>query len=508
MPNIVETIREMPVRQKVTMLVVLAVSVAALVLVFAWSQKLDYRLLYSNMADSDAGAVVQKLKEMKVPYRVEGGGILVPEDKVYDLRLQLASQGLPHGGGVGFEVFDKTDFGTTDFVQRLNYRRAMQGELARTIMALSEVEQCRVHLATPEKSLFVQEEAKPSASVLVKLRQGRTLSQGQVQGIVHMVSSSIEGLNPRDVTIIDSRGEMLTRPAEESSLSSSQLEYRRNYERDIESRVVGILEPVVGKSKVRAKVTAALDFTKVEKTEEKYDPDGQVARSEQRSNEKSSSGTSGGVAGVSSNTPAKAVTKAAGGQGQSQKQNETVNYEISRVTSHVVNASGEVKRLSVAVIVDGTYAGQAGAKERKYAPRSEEDIRRYEDLVRKAVGFTADRGDEVRVVNMQFEGAPQEEFGEQPRQIMPIIAAVAKYAVPIVAVVLFFLFVVKPVMKTISVPGAGKRSQAALPEALAELEKAISSQDRKALTGHDQVIEWAKKNPDQAANLIKGWIGE
>ena len=508
MANLVETIKKLPPKNLVILLVAVGMAIAGVVLFLSWIQKADYQVLYANLADNDAGGIVQKLKEQKIPYRLEAGNIMVPADKVYDLRLQLAAQGLPHGGGIGFELFDKTDFGTTDFVQKLNYRRALQGELSRTIMSLAEVEQCRVHLAIPEKSLFVQEGNSPSASVLVKLRSGRTLSQGQIQGIVHLVSSSIEGLNPKEVTVVDSSGDMLTRPSgnDMAGLSSSQLEYQRSYEKEMESRVLGILEPVVGKNKVRAKVTAALDFTKVEKTEEKYDPESQVIRSEQKSIEKSTTGGSGGVPGVTSNLPGKAAAQTGSSQAGSQKQHETVNYEISKVTSHMVNASGEVKKLSVAVIVDGTYSEQEGAKEKKYAPRAEEDIRMYEDLVKKAVGFTTDRGDEVRVVNMAFESIPQEDLGQASKSYMPVILTALRYIVPVIALVLFFLFVVKPLMTTIStLPAARTAGELPLPRTVAEIERAM---ENKALPIQPDVIEWAKKNPDQAASLLKGWIEE
>lgn len=509
MENVIESVKNMPMQKKGVLLAIIALSIAGIVLLFSWMQRVDYQVLYGNLAESDAGSIVQKLKEMKVPYRIEAGSVLVPSERVYDLRLQLAAQGLPHGGGIGFELFDKTGLSTTDFVQRLNYRRALQGELARTINSFAEVEQCRVHLAIPEKTLFFKESDRATASVLVKLRGGRTLAQSQVQGIVHLVSSSVEGLNPKDVTVIDSRGEMLTSPTDDiAGLSSSQLEYQRGFEKDIESRVIGILEPLAGKNRVRARVTASLDFTKIEKTEERFDPDGQVVRSEQKSLEKNTAGGTGGVPGVASNLPGKtgAQTAPSQSQSQSQRQQETINYEISRVTSRVINAPGEVKRLSVAVIVDGSYAAEQGSAEKKYVPRSEEDLKRYQDLVRNAIGYTADRGDEVQVVNMQFEGIPHEEFASHEREYLPLILMAARYVVPLVAVLFFIFMVLKPLLKTLSSrPEAGQSPQLALPRTVAEIEQAM---DQKALPKNQEVIEWARKNPEQAAGLVKGWIEE
>ena len=304
--SLTDQIKIMPLQKKIALLGVAAVTIAAIFMLTTWIQKVDYQLLFSNLSQEDGGAIIQKLNEMRIPYRTEGGGIMVPTDKVYELRLQLASQGLPQGGGVGFELFDKTSFTMTDFVQKLNYRRALQGELSRTIRSLAEIDQCRVHLAVPEKSLFMQKETKPKASVLVKLKSGRRLTQSQVQGIVHLVSSSVRGVDPNDVTLVNNSGEMLTSSVDESmAMTSGQLDYQRNVEKDLETRVMGMLEPVVGKGKVRAKISATVDFTKIEKTEEKYDPDSQVVRSEQRNAEKSSSGGPAGVPGVASNLPDK-----------------------------------------------------------------------------------------------------------------------------------------------------------------------------------------------------------
>ena len=299
----------------------------------------------------------------------------MPSSKVYDVRLQLASQGLPQGGGIGFEIFDKTSFGTTEFVQKLNYKRALQGELARTIMAMGPVEQCRVHLAIPEKSLFVREgeEERATSSVLVRLRSGKSLSGMQVDGIIHLVASSVEGLDSKDVTVVDTKGNVLSKPSGDvAGMSASQFEYQGNYAKDIETRIASILEPVVGKGKVRAKVSAELDMSRVETTEEKFDPESQVVRSEQKQTEKSSTVGASGVPGVTSNLPGKKAAASTPSQGSSEKQNQTVNYEITKVISRTVNAPGMVKKITAAVLVDGTYVAQQGSKEMKYVPRKEE----------------------------------------------------------------------------------------------------------------------------------------
>jgi flagellar M-ring protein FliF len=495
----------------IALLVVVALVITAGILLMTWSQKADQQLLFANLSEEDAGAIVQKLNEQKIPYTTSGGGIMVPADKVYEVRLQLASQGLPQGGGVGYELFDKTSFTMTDFVQKLNYRRALQGELSRTIRSLAEVEQCRVHLAVPEKTLFVQKDDRPKASVLLKLRPGRRLSQAQVQGIVHLVSSSIEGLDPKDVTVVNNTGEMLTSVVDENfAETGSQFEYQRNYERDMETKVISMLEPVVGKGKVKARVAASFDFTKTEKTEEKYDPDSQVARSEQRNTEKSTSAVSGGVPGTASNLPGRQQAAVQPGTpAVSEKKSETINYEITKTVSHVISPTGEIKKLSAVVLVDGTYASAQGQAEKKYTPRTEDEVKQFEDMVKKAVGFSTDRGDEVKVVNLPFETIPQEELAEAsaPSPVMPVVMTASKYLVPFIGVVLLFLFVIKPLMKTLTEPSqiALQQQRLSLPQSAAEMQRALPAQER---SSRDQLIDWAKQNPKDATNLIKGWLEE
>ncbi len=510
MANIIDTIKNWPTKNKIIFFSTIIISIAALVILFSWLQTADYQVLFSNLADDDIGLIIQKLKEMKVPYKIEYSNVLVPAHSVYDLRLQLAAKGIPQGSGIGFELFDKTNFGATNFVQKINYRRAMQGELARTITSIIEVEQCRVHLSIPEKSIFISEEEKPSASVLVKLKSGRYLAKGQVQGIVHLISSSVEGLDSKDVTIIDDHGEMLTHKADDViGLSINQLEYQHNYESAMESRIIDILEPVVGKGKVKAKVTAAIDFTRRESTEEKFDPDGQVVRSEQKDVEKEVSTGNGGVPGVTSNLPGKAKQVSSSNL-VSQKQNETVNYEISKVTKHVMSSFGGIKRLTAAVLVDGTYVEQKDSKEMKYSPRSEEDIKLYDELVKKATGFMSERGDEVKVVNMAFEVIHREELPEPEKEYLPDVITIAKYLVPLLVALFFFLFVLKPMIQVLSISQVGEKvPELPLPQTVNEIEKGMHSKEIPSeKDSTETVIEWAKNNPQQATGLIKGWIEE
>ncbi len=485
----------------------ITLAIAALILAISLIQAPSYQILFSNLTDEDAGLILQKIKEQKIPHKVEGNAIKVPLEKVHDLRLQLASQGLPQGGGVGFELFDKTDLSTTDFVQKLNYRRALQGELSRTIRALPEIEQCRVHLAVPEKSVFMRAAEKPKASVFVKLKAGKRLSKGQVDGIVHLVANSIEGLDPKAVSVVDSKGELLTSVSDDIiGMTNAQIERQQMIEKDLENRIMSMLEPVIGKNKVRAKVAVTLNLTRTEKTEEKYDPEGQVARSEQKNTEKSATGTTGGTPGVTSNLPGKTQPAATALKGQTDKKNEIINYEISKTTSHHIISPGEVKRLSAAVLVDGSYRASQDSKEAKYAARTEEEIRQYEEMAKKAIGFIADRGDEIKVVNMPFEVAPAEEISPAKSEIIPIAMEAAKYLLPIIALILFFLFVIRPLMKVVTTPKAPERPVlpvSSVPEIEAGKTKALPAKTPKEL-----MAEWAKENPKEATNLIKAWISE
>jgi flagellar M-ring protein FliF len=498
----VEGIKSLSTRKKLILLGVLVLGISVLILSLVWLQRPSYQILYSNLSEEDAGAIIQKLQEEKTPYRVSGGAILVPSDKVYELRLRLATQGFPQSGGVGFELFDETNLTMTDFVQKLNYRRALQGELARTIKSITAVDQCRIHLAIPERSLFAEKEERPKASVFVSLKPGRRLNQEQIEGIVHLVSSSVEGLDPKDVTIIDQTGEVLTLPVNETiGITRTQLEFQRNYEKDMEQRIINLLEPVVGKGKVEAKVTASIDFTRIEKTEERIDPDSQVVISEQRETEKSVNGTTGGVPGVASNLPNKTVTQSGASQSQLEKKNETINYEISKVVSRIVASPGEIKRISAVVLLDAnTQAGASGQK----TQRSEEEIKQFEEMVKKAIGFTAERGDEVKVINMPFEIMLEEELPPPKREVIPLVMGVLKYLVPLLTMVLFFLLVMRPLIKVLtSEAPRTERPSTPLHVVKAETERASEKQEKPL---KDRIAEWAHQNPEEAANLIKSWL--
>ncbi|MFY9270884.1 MAG: flagellar basal-body MS-ring/collar protein FliF [Candidatus Manganitrophaceae bacterium] len=515
-------ITTLPIGRKIALLLLLAGTVAGGMVLWLWIQKPDLQVLYSNLSSDDAASVVAKLKEGHVPYTLsaDGSAILIPAEQVHEWRLQLAGQGLPQGGGVGFEIFDRNSFGTTEFVQKLNYRRAIQGELGRTIGQLAEVHKARVHLAIPERSLFSERQEPARASVALTLKSGKRLSEGQIQGIVHLVSSSVEGLSPQAITVIDQHGQILSKTTDGPSatgLTSTQLDYQKNLEKETEGKIQSMLERVVGSEKAVVRVTSLLDFRRVELTEEKFDPDTQVVRSEQRAQEQANgtSANSGpsGIPGVRSNTPPGNQAASPTGttaSNNSQKKNEVINYEISKTVSRIVEPVGAIKKLSVAVLVDGTYEPAQGETGRKYLPRSEEEMKKLEELVKKAMGYSAERQDQVEVVNIPFETGPVSE-GETPEnpslvqtwtQWLPLARLAAG---PLLAVIIFFL-VVRPILKALLAPTAppvlasSSTSNMAFPEN-AEPRRIETSKD-------DQTLKLAKENPQVATQVIKKWIKE
>ena len=446
--------------------------VAFIIFLITWAGRVQYRPLYTNLNPEDASAVVTYLKAQKLPYRLTDSGttVLVSQDKVYETRLALAAKGLPQGGGVGFEIFDRSKLGVTEFVQKINYLRALQGELSRTINQLTEVSHSRVHISLPEKSLFVEQQKPAKASVVLKLRPGKQLNQNEIQGIAHLVASGVEGLSPDNVTIIDQNGRILsskTEAAAATAVASSNQEMQEAVEKRMERKIQTILERVVGPGKVVARVSAKLDLTSSQQTEEKFDPNA-VVRSEQHTEEKSSSTrTAAGVPGVASNVPGQMIaTQASKGKGSEfKKTSDTINYEISKVVTKKVLPPGEVKALSVAVLLDGTYKmkkGKDGKTVKTYVPRSDEEMKQLENLVKNAIGFNADRGDKVSVVNIPFETMKEEvvkvSFLDRILSRSVLVPA-AKYATILLIFFLFYLFIVSPFLKWL------KMQQLALPRA-------------------------------------------
>lgn len=453
-------LKSLPKGKLYTYLLILVMIVGGSVIGLSFVQKENYSLLFSGLSVEDASVIVAKLKDQKIPYRLEANGtaIYVPKEKVYDVRLSLASQNaLPGSGGVGFELFDKASYGMTEFMQNINYKRAIQGELQRTINQMPEIKASRVHIAFPEKSLYTEKERETTASVFVKLKPGRVLSREQVLGIVHLVAGSVEGLKPENVVVVDAAGKVLYRGGDRDSpgfVSAQQFEMQKNIEKRIEESLQSMLDRFLnaGKSIVRASVE--LNLRKVEKLEEEYQPNKVALTSEKRTKEKSSNryGNTGGVPGVKSNMQKKEeqTNKESEKIQLSEREELEASYEVSKTVRKIVEPYGEIKRISVAVVVDGKYEVIKGKKgdEIKYIPRTEKEIEDIKKLVARAIGFSEERGDKIEVINMPFEA---ESFADEKAQLekeekRELIFSLSKYGFYAIITLAILFFVVKPVL--------------------------------------------------------------
>lgn len=399
--------KNLPASGKISLFLVVVGAVVAGILVTSQYKYSGYQYLYTNLSLSDSNRVAERLQSMNVEAKLQGDAILVPGNRVLELRNQLATEGLPQGGGVGFEIFDKQNFGETEFQQRVNYIRAVQGEIARTIMAIDGVEKARVHIVIPEPSLFAQDARQPSASVQINLLKGRRLADGQVKGILHLIVTSVEGLTEANVNIIDQNGNVLFRGNSDAGVGASAkgMEIQQAMEGKLERQVSEMLEKIVGPGGVSVKVSASLNLAQVEKTVEQIDPESRVALSENTVTETStgSTGSAGGTPGAAANLPGAGGASGSGGSSESSKRTEASStYAVSKTTQKILEPVGTIKSISVAVLVDGVYTANEDGTQ-KYDPRSPEDIRKLEDLVRQAVGFDETRGDKVKVENMQFK---------------------------------------------------------------------------------------------------------
>jgi flagellar M-ring protein FliF len=426
-----------------------------------------YGLLYSGLDPSDSSAIVQRLDAQNVPYQLKADGaeILVPQDQVTKLRLSLAGEGIPSGGSIGYEIFDRADaLGTTNFVQQINQIRALEGELARTIRSLREVKSARVHLVMPKRELFSRDQAEPTASVVLVLSTS-ALDKEQVSAIQHLIASAVPGLKPSNVSVIDSKGNLLARGAEggDGQDSANLEDMRRNYEGRLNRAIEELLAQTLGADKVRAEVNADLDFNQVTTNTENYNPDGQVVRSTQTVEEKNNSqeknqDNSVSVANNIPNPPAQQSGTGSSSNSQDQRNEETVNYEISKTVQTEVKHTGNVKRISAAVLVDGTYKPDANGNP-VYTPRSQQELDQIATLVKSAIGFDEKRGDVVQVVNMQFTAS--EAVGTSTFELLGLekedLMRIAELVVLSVIAILVLLLVVRPLLnRMLALPGVAQ----------------------------------------------------
>jgi len=521
----------------------LAAIAAVVWVLFLYSSAPEYRVLFANVPDKDGGAIIAALSQLNVPYRMAdgGGAILVPANQVYETRLKLAGQGLPRGSGVGFEILETQKFGVSQFIEQVNYQRAIEGELARTIQSLAAVQSARVHLAIPRPSVFVRESQKPSASVLVTLYPGRSLDAPQVAAMVNLISTSVPELSPRNVTVVDQNGNLLSAAAGDSgrmALDASQLKYLNQVEATITARIESIVRPITGAENVRAQVAANLDFSETEQTSESFKPNStprdQSIRSQQ-SNDSSSTTPqlAQGVPGALSNQPPGAASAplVAPQPGQTNNQapspatstqkEQTINYEVDKTIRHTKGEVGSIRRLSVAVVVNYRRAGD-GAKA-KPEPLTEQEITQITDLAREAMGFNKERGDTLNVVNAPFRTAAVEDlaagppFWKDPWMIamaLSILKWVGFVGAAFVALMMIRSSVrdlvrlggqAQPIAVGAAAGGAGATVPAGNNEGAAAPPGGPPVQ---AYDGDLRAVrEMAKQDPAIVAQVVKGWVG-
>jgi len=512
--------------QKIMAAVVAGAVLLGFGIFYVMANQVTYKPLYTDLRPEDASEIVNWLKKENVKYELAAGGstIRVPEDRLYDIRLSLAGAGLPKQNGVGFEVFDQTNMGVTDFVQNVQYQRAVQGELERTISRFPQIKSVRVHLAQPKDSLFVSERKDPTASVVLQLNKGEELSPAQVKGIVHLVSSAIPKLKKENVAVVDTSGNILYDPAEmekgkgddPAGLTNAQLVYQKRLEEYYKNKIQTMLEDALGPNKAVARVSTDVDFDSVQINEDKFDPDAVAVRSEQKMSETDVQQDSGGVPGVKGGL----ADKLQGNVNQQnpavikQKKQDTVNYEITRTQRQINAALGKVKRISVGVMVDGSY--QQKDKEMVYVPRTPEEIANLEKIVKAAIGYSMERGDEVRVVNVPFHA--QAAAPSTVAQMADMGTKALKPITNLILAVLFIFFVIRPLLNRYVLKPQEKEM---LQQRMALEEEEMLEGAAGAIAGKKEAIalevgpnaseelrEMASQYPDRAAALIKIWLRE
>lgn len=543
--SIVERIKADP---KIPLMIAAAAAVSIIVALLLWLRSPDYRVLLSNLSAKDGGDIVGQLTQMNVPYQIadNGSAILVPADKVHELRLKLAQSGLPKGGNTGFELLDKEQFGISQFSEQINYQRALEGELSRTIESLSPVQSARVHLAIPKPTLFVREQKLPTASVTVGLLPGRMLDEGQISAIVHMVSSSVTGLTASNVIIVDQAGRLLTNnDNSQQSANSAQIKMTKEMESHLKQRIEDILSPLVGRANIHAQVTAQMDFSKVEQTSEEYKPnqtpDSAAIRSRQNSQSmQNNNGGTGGVPGALSNQPVSAPnapietnkdnkdgTQTANNRNSvsNSQSDETTNYEVDRKISHTQRQIGVVDRLSVAVIVN--YHSQDGENGPEMKPLPPEMLQQIEALTREAMGFSSARGDSLNITNSLFTNETPVEEEPSLLESPQFIAQLLDYGkILLIAIIAWFMwrFGIKPqwvkYRKTQQAQADAEvfvATQMKTPLVVDEvIDEDMDEQTRRRLTRQrvsaeiqsQRIREMAEKDPQIVAMVIRQWLGK
>jgi len=528
--------------QRIFLVSVALLSFAAIWLVTNLANTLTYSILFSNLEARDSALIIEKLKEQKVPYKLSAAGtiISVPDSQVAEMRIQLAAEGLPQGGVIGFEIFDKSSLSTTDFVQNINYIRAIEGELSRSLSQLREIQSAKVHITLPKKSVFVSEQEQAKASIVIQARPGAALSNSLVPAIIHLTAQSVEGLRPDNIAVIDVNGQLLSKPRDSSAglqaQNDNQFAYQRTMEQSYTHKIIELLEPIVGSGKVRANVQLQLDFSQVQVTEQTVDPDKTVKISEKTDSSKNSQGASGGVPGVGGNVASAVVSTPGSADGASSKSESTItNYEISKTTTQTVKPLGVIQRVSAAVVLDNITQVELnnGEMVRQSLPQTPEMLDSIRKIVQAAVGFDQQRGDIVEVANLPFDTSGQMEgdYIFERQRSKDTMDLLIRYGSIVIGVLLLFFLLVRPILRrVIRIMGAALAPSAAelkIPQVDSEKLDAIQSardeieieqelRDRykvpkntkKMVILKERVKEFANNNIDETTSLIKTYLME
>ncbi|MEN8257057.1 MAG: flagellar basal-body MS-ring/collar protein FliF [Thermodesulfobacteriota bacterium] len=510
-------LKSLTLMQKVVAALVVAIVLFGLLSLTFVGSKPAMKVLYANLNSTDAADIVAQLKERRIPYELaeNGTAILVGQGNVYETRLAMAADGLPRGGGVGFEIFDKTSLGTTDFVQKLNYHRALQGELARTISQFDKIKAARVHIAQPKESVFVEDTQPPSASISVSLAGRDKLSKNEIKAIVNLVGSAIPGLVNSNITMVDTTGHLLFRKEgdEDSLLSATQIEYQQKVERTLRSKLETMFEEVVGVEKVIARVTADIDFNHVDVSEEVFDPETQVIRSEQVLTERDGAvDIQEGIPGVKGQLATFTEAGETGGGGAGFKRdNITRNYEISKKVTRTKAAIGQIRKVSVAVMVDGIYnkTKKDGKMVKEYQARSDKDLATFVKMAQNAVGYDPERGDTVEVVSMPFYLSTYvEPTPDMLDQYRGLLNQLALPVVLLLVAICFFMFVIRPFFRLMA--SQQLQAQRSADQAEQELVVAETHEDLTltplGMTDKERIFKLAQSDPDRAADLVRRWL--
>lgn len=532
--DLVESFIKLPLAQKVIYPLLIVGTVAGIVFVSRWASAPDYAVLFSDLTPTDSAAVIEQLKEDKIAYEIRGDGSSIavsPAQMVHELRLTLKSMGIPQGGRVGMELFDESELGVTTFQEKVKFLRATQGELERTISALDIVRNARVAITQPERSLFAKKHSEPTASVLLMLRPGTTLTSKQAQGIMNLVAGAVENMPPENVSLIDENGNLLNPAEQEDSLAeeATRLTYRQGVEQSYVHRIEQMVSRIVGPGKVVARVTASMDFSANERTEEIYDPGGQVIFSERVVADSTGSDQRGGVPGVVSNLEEAPDVLDAPGNGQATRSESVRNYKVSKAISTTSAPRGTITRLSVAVLVDGTYqksTAEAATEvdQKEFIPLDSDVLARIESLVKSAVGYDPSRGDVITVENIPFYNGDQTFADQFQEQTLDQVLKFVNYAGPFLFGIIFLFVCVLPLVKAIVNPSESEVDlERLLPTGLADLEAELEAERRAASTlpdiEHSVDIDQlndiiaensatVKDNPEQAALLIRYWLND